>query len=281
MQSACICLITSPSYFSRALAAIKQIRKFTDTDVRLGVWAEDFSGTAAFHNYKNVTLIHKKDLENGSHGSELADILAARPIMMFNALKKYECVLFMGADQMFYSNPDMLLSYLRDFDFVGVPHVYQIPKDHRVALHTYMTGLLNTDLQLWARSDSTMAFLERYANELYAECVDSPRDGRFFDQIWLQYALFVIPRAILLRDPTYNVAYFNLHEQERQEILHNKRVRSFQFSGYDERTPAKLSKYISDPKTISLNATYMAIKYHEKLMDAEMELILEDMACRK
>src|SRR5262249_33468015 len=83
------------------------------------------------------------------------------------------------------------------------------------------------------------------------------KEQMFVDQRWADY----IPSLFLhhlLKDPGYNVAYWNLHERPIARVhgrvyARNALVRFFHFSGFDPRTPWLLSRHQSDRPRILIS----------------------------
>ena len=66
-----------------------------------------------------------------------------------------------------------------------------------------------------------------------------PDSGFFVDQRWVDFAAGLVPHLTILRDPGYNLAYWNLPKRDlRWDAEHGYTVdgvplRFFHFSGYD------------------------------------------------
>jgi hypothetical protein len=89
--------------------------------------------------------------------------------------------------------------------------------------------------------------LDWWAERLRRDCIMAPEDGLFVDQRFIDFLpAFFTP--YIVRDPSYNVAYWNLHERgvtwtgTRYEVA-NQPLRFFHFSGFNPLTPDVLSKH--------------------------------------
>ena len=89
---------------------------------------------------------------------------------------------------------------------------------------------------------------------LYRECLHEVERGLFVDQRWMDFAPAFLPGAVILRDPGYNVAYWNLAHRRiaggGRRLARPRRaggddvpLRFFHFSGYDFRRPELISKF--------------------------------------
>ena len=76
----------------------------------------------------------------------------------------------------------------------------------------------------------------------------APERGYFVDQRWMDLAPGLIPSLFVLRDPGYNVAYWNLSSRDVRRTgdgytVNGRPLRFFHFSGYDPAQPQLLSKH--------------------------------------
>ncbi len=91
-----------------------------------------------------------------------------------------------------------------------------------------------------ARSETTDRFLAWWQARLWRHCVFAPERGLFVDQRWIDLVPGMFDAVRVLRDPSYNVARWNLHH--RTVVMRDDRVlvdghpcRFFHFSGFDPR----------------------------------------------
>ncbi|MEI8031657.1 MAG: hypothetical protein WCH35_17930 [Comamonadaceae bacterium] len=107
------------------------------------------------------------------------------------------------------------------------------------------------------RGKSSEKFLDWWMTKLYRDCVvDIPR-GLFVDQKWIDLVPGFFSDSIIIRDPSYNVAYWNLHEREFSGGMNNWKVDGtplafFHFSGYTPISPHILSKHQNRHKLSNL-----------------------------
>src|SRR5581483_2467759 len=96
--------------------------------------------------------------------------------------------------------------------------------------------------------DEVDRLLDWWAERLATDCLVAPERGYFVDQRWMDFAPGLVTSLHVLRDPGYNVAYWNLSSRDvraagdRYEV-NGRPLRFFHFSGYDPATPHKLSKH--------------------------------------
>ena len=92
------------------------------------------------------------------------------------------------------------------------------------------------------------ALLDWWSERLESDCINNPADGYFVDQRWIDLAPGFWPDLYLLRETTYNIAYWNLPTRTLEADgdgykVDGEALRFFHFSGYDPRSPHELSKH--------------------------------------
>ena len=131
---------------------------------------------------------------------------------------------------------------------VLTPHVTRpMPRDGFNKSETEVLGSGVYNLGFIAVSPPAGEFLSFWMERLRRECIVDPENMRFVDQRWVDFAPCIWPVHIL-RDPGYNVAYWNLdhrpvEHRDGNYFVGNVRLRFFHFSGYDPDVPYLLSKH--------------------------------------
>jgi hypothetical protein len=159
-----------------------------------------------------------------------------------------EVVMFLDPDIEVFAPLDELGQLAREHGIVLIPHTLRpIPSDGRkpTAAEVAFSGVYN--LGFIAVGRSARPCLEWWDARLRRDCLVSPEEGLFVDQRLMDFLpAFFTP--YILRDPAYNVAYWNLHEREvtwngaRYEVA-GAPLRFFHFSGFDPLIPDVLSKH--------------------------------------
>jgi glycosyltransferase involved in cell wall biosynthesis len=164
----------------------------------------------------------------------------------------------LGCDRLCYFDPDILVlgdlgelyARLGQVDAVLTPHL-TAPIDDRAVPNEreiLLSGIYNLGFLGIAFNPRTLAFLAWWSRRLYRECLHEVEHGLFVDQRWMDLAPAFLPAIEILRDPGYNVAYWNLAHRTVEEAEEGWRVngeplRFFHFSGYDFRRPELISKF--------------------------------------
>ncbi len=181
----------------------------------------------------------------------------------------FEHLFARGASVVIYLDPDIEV-----FDSLGplepltlahgmvlTPHVTEaLPRDGKRPedRDLLLAGMYNLGfLALSAAAAGT--FLPWWRERLRRDCVNDPARGLFVDQRWIDFAPALFEPAIL-KDPGYNVAYWNLAHRlltlDGERLLVNGRpLRFFHYSGFSPRTPHLLSKHQHASPRIRLSET--------------------------
>src|SRR5712692_2520105 len=121
-----------------------------------------------------------------------------------------------------------------------------------------------------ARQGQWNELLGWWSDKLYSGCVADPDHGLFVDQHWCDLMPGLFENVVILRDPGYNVAYWNL--KSRSMVVSNNEyfvegvpLIFFHFSGYSPERPDIVSKhdehtFIQDvgPEYVGLFEAYRA-----------------------
>ena len=168
----------------------------------------------------------------------------------------------LGVDRVCYFDPDILIfgdlgqlyDLVRGADAVLTPHLTAPIDDSLVPAlvpgerEILLSGIYNLGFLGLAFNERTLAFLDWWKERLYRWCLHEVDKGLFVDQRWMDLAPAFLPRTEILREPGYNVAYWNL--SHRRLTRHGGSwwvadvpLRFFHFSGYDFNRPDNLSKF--------------------------------------
>jgi SAM-dependent methyltransferase/glycosyltransferase involved in cell wall biosynthesis len=164
-----------------------------------------------------------------------------------------------GEGSVAYLDPDILVlrplaelkDALRQSDIVLIPHLLDpIPRDgHKPSEQDILiAGAYNLGFLALKAGPEAARLLAWWGARLEDGCRVDPAHGLFVDQRWMDLAPGLFPSTAVLRDATYDVAYWNLFsrpvERGRDGFeVGGRPVAFFHFSGFDPRQPMKLSKH--------------------------------------
>jgi glycosyltransferase involved in cell wall biosynthesis/SAM-dependent methyltransferase len=188
-------------------------------------------------------------------------------------------------DGIVYLDPDIRL-------YAPITDVFEAVRDHGLVLNPHNTeamprdglrpneqdiliaGAYNLGFIGVGRSEFATAFLDWWGERLERDCVVDPARGFFVDQRWVDLVPGLAPDFHLVRDPGFNVAYWNLPTRELSRsngryLVNGEPLRLFHFSGFTATQPHLLSKYqdrvrLSDDPVLAR----LCRDYAEALVDA-------------
>ncbi len=131
---------------------------------------------------------------------------------------------------------------INSYEVCLTPHILNPINDdnHPSELSILQSGTYNLGFIGLRRSNFCMNFLSWWQQRLYLDCVvDIPR-GLFTDQKWIDLIPGFCEKCFIIKDYTYNVAYWNLHERKISQIddifhVNNKPLAFFHFSGFNPK----------------------------------------------
>jgi hypothetical protein len=167
-----------------------------------------------------------------------------------------------GAERVIYLDPDMLvfrrfhevLATLNDFQIVLTPHICSPAPDDRFPGEKALmsSGVYNLGFLALSRGESSRCFLDWWCQHLKRECIAESDAGLFVDQKWVDLVPGSFAAVCILRNPAYNIAYWNLHERTLQqrgaaffEQNSNLPVALMHFSGFQLHDLDSICKYVA------------------------------------
>ncbi len=120
-----------------------------------------------------------------------------------------------------------------------------------------VAGAYNLGFIAVSDAKDSLEFLDWWSERLRTDCIVDTDRGDFVDQRWIDLVPGMVPSFELLRDPAYNVAYWNLHSRALSRNgagyeVGGEPLRFFHFSGYDPLKPHTLSKHQDRIDLVSL-----------------------------
>jgi glycosyltransferase involved in cell wall biosynthesis/lipopolysaccharide biosynthesis glycosyltransferase len=183
-----------------------------------------------------------------------------------------------GSTKVAYLDPDIqvfgelaeLKNALNESSIVLTPHTLTpIPRDRLRPSEADIMGSGTFNLGFIALSKSDVAFelLDWWEERLRFDSISDPEEMLFTDQRWIDLVPSYFPIHVL-RDSSYNVAYWNLQERKLSKngetfTVNNKELQFFHFSGYRPDKPWILSKYVADNPRIVLSGDDVLIELCE------------------
>jgi hypothetical protein len=258
MNDFCIFTIISKNYISQARVLMKSFLKF-HPGVKTFVLLADKADGYFVPEEEPFTVI-----EADSLGIEDFDSFSFKyNIVEFNTAVKpfFFDYLFSvcGFRKVVYLDPDILImralsglfEKLDKYSIVITPHIMSplpddgcSPKD----IDILKGGIFNLGFIALAKSGSSDRLLSWWKDRLYDKCLQAPISGYAVDQVWMSLIPCFFDDYFVLKEPGYNVAYWNLHERsiakkDGQYYINDEPLYFFHFSGIDPNNLDNISKY--------------------------------------
>lgn len=163
-----------------------------------------------------------------------------------------------GMDKLLYLDPDILIlnsldglkNYLEDSNILLTPHLLSpLPSDgRRQTDHDILkSGTYNLGFLGLRNGPVSQQLLRWWCDKLYHHCIVAIESNLFVDQRWMDLAPAIFDGVRIIREPGYNVAYWNLHERSVSVgdgmTVNGKPLYFFHFSGFDVDKPSIVSKH--------------------------------------
>ncbi len=178
---------------------------------------------------------------------------AIKPFAMRWLFEKYHF------DQVVYLDPDICvyrsLSELEEIHSKGynailtphltIPYKDRLqPDDHAIL----KSGVFNLGFASFSNCSNSLDFINWWAEKLRDKAKSDLANNLFTDQRWCDFAPCLIDNLFVLKNPSYNLAYWNLHERALSKIGGNYYVdreplKFFHFSGINAKNPTLVSKH--------------------------------------
>ena len=183
-------------------------------------------------------------------------------------------VVYFDPDIEIFAPLDDIGHLANEHSIVLTPHVTEpMPRDKLNLTESDILGSGIYNLGFIAIGPGSERFLDWWGVRLRRESIVDPTRMRFTDQRWIDFVPGMYPHYIL-RDPSCNVAYWNLYSREvvwtgcHYEV-NGRPLRFFHFSGYDPDKPHLLSKHQGERPRILLSehpgVARICREYSEKL----------------
>ncbi|MGZ4303484.1 MAG: glycosyltransferase family 4 protein [Solirubrobacteraceae bacterium] len=179
-------------------------------------------------------------------------------------------VTYLDPDIRIYESLNLLDELAASHGVVLIPHNnVPIPADGRKPsqVDIMIAGVYNLGYVTVAPGQEVDGLLDWWADRLRRDCRVDPVWGYFVDQRWFDLAPGFLSDVAIMREPEYNVAYWNLHARrlaygEGRYSVDGRPLRFFHFSGFDPEHPLVLSRYqnrvdvLADPVLEQLLSEY-------------------------
>lgn len=250
------CTIVARNYLPQARVLTKSFLA-SHPDGRVTVLVIDGTGEFRDSSNEQFEMLTVGDLVGDQN--DLQRMAALYSVLEYaTALKPWllRTLLARGSHTVMYLDPDIQVfspltqidRLAQDHELVLTPHVTSpMPRDGKKTGESTLLSAGMYNLGFIAVGQRSQAFLDFWCARLRRDCVVDPHGMKFVDQRWIDFAPGIFDSAIL-RDPSYNVAYWNLDHRTLSEesgtyLVTSQPLRFFHFSGYSPQARHLLSKH--------------------------------------
>lgn len=143
---------------------------------------------------------------------------------------------YLDSDIKVYSPLQVVSNLLNKYSIILTPHTIE-PDETFSELRFYKFGVYNLGFIAVSRTDETMRFLKWWKNRVEMLCYIDLDKGLFVDQKWIDFAPVFFNDVHVLRDPGYNVAWWDICHRKMAESPNGEKTVNglplcfFHFSG--------------------------------------------------
>ncbi|OYV41925.1 MAG: hypothetical protein B7Z81_00335 [Acidocella sp. 20-61-6] len=187
-----------------------------------------------------------------------------------------------GHGHVVYLDPDIYvfrplhqvaIAFAEGAEVVLTPHVLSpYPEDLKRPedLDILRAGTFNLGFAAFRNSERGRYLLGWWNERLKLQCLSDVREGTFTDQKWMDFIPSFEQNIKILRNPGYNMAYWNLHERDLIHTEYQWSVKQngdvnptpltfYHFSGFDPNKPELLSKHQNRITSENLSPTLLKL----------------------
>ncbi len=162
-----------------------------------------------------------------------------------------EPVTYLDPDIKVFGSLARLDALAAEHGVVLTPHnLRPIPADGRrpSQVDVMISGIYNLGYVSLGRRPEVDQLLDWWAERLTRDCRVDPVWGYFVDQRWFDLAPGFVSDLAIVRDPEFNVAYWNIHERtlagaDGAYTVDGRPLAFFHFSGFDPARPLVFSRH--------------------------------------
>jgi glycosyltransferase involved in cell wall biosynthesis/SAM-dependent methyltransferase len=244
-QGVCACTIIARNYLPAARVLATSFLSHHPTGRMFVLVLDDplgelDSGTEPFEVLRLADLpIEQSDIRHMAAAYSVMELATAvKPWLLRLLLQRnMQAVLYLDPDIQVFHSLEELARLAQEHGIVLTPHATApMPRDQKMTSETSILAAGIYNLGFIGVGPKSEPFLQFWMRRLLRECVMDQVNMRFVDQRWVDFVPGIFDCKIV-RDPTYNVAYWNLDHRDltfdgqTYEVDGNP-LKFFHFSGY-------------------------------------------------
>ncbi len=228
MNDKAIFTIISKNYISLAKILLDSIRKH-HSDLDFYAFITDEPSLDLDHHAAGIQLLVIKELQLIDNFHDLAFkynitefCTFVKPYCFEHLFKNnYKKVIYFDPDIYVFSSLEPILAKLDTFSFVLTPHITRPEINYSGIFREgnfLNNGTFNLGFIALSNLDPAPYFIQWWKERLKAKCFVDVIDGYFTDQKWIDFVPALFSNFFIEKGPAYNIAIWNLHEREVDEV---------------------------------------------------------------
>lgn len=238
MSKRAVCTIVAPNYRSFAETLMSSVAAVHPEWDRYVLFVSDETTQSDLYKPLNPSELGIPELSDMKFRYSALELSTAlKPWLLKYLLKRHSKAAYFDPDIKVYSE----LKALKEESNISLtPHMLSLFEDdgkHPAAKDILGSGTFNLGFISLTNCAETEKVLNWWSNRSIKQFHADPAAGTFTDQKWIDFLPSSIENLNIIRDPSYNIAYWNLHE--RLEVPPT----FFHFSGLNPESPGNVSKH--------------------------------------
>jgi len=163
---------------------------------------------------------------------------------------KYDKIIYLDPDIYVFGDLQYVFQLLDMYNIIITPHITQPINDSYSPneINFLRVGTYNLGFIAIKCNDETNRMLSWWSSRLSDFCYNATQEGLFTDQKWIDLVPSLFGGVYILKNPGYNVAYWNLHYRYLEKLGSGYYVNKlplifFHFSGFNVSQIFTISKY--------------------------------------
>lgn len=290
MNRKAICTIASLNYFSQVKNLSRSIKKYhRDIDVFILIVdkvSENVMEKITLNNglYKLVYL-EELEIDNLYELAFKYDIMefntALKPVFIKYLFTKmnYQSVIYLDPDIQVFNKLDFLLDKIEHYSIILTPHILNDLDGGACELNEYLKhGIFNLGFIALKNDCNSQKLLDWWTSKLMDYCYYDMDNGMAWDQKWMDFIPVLCDSVYILKNPGYNVAFWNLHERAISKIddefyiTPTCKLVFYHFSHYHINLPEYLVYFDDENKTTFENYSVVVREIYDKYLTNVMEM---------
>lgn len=280
--------IVSKNYLANARALMESIKTVHPNLTLVTVLVDEIDGYFDPKTEPFQTLLASElGIPRWLHFSMKYDIMelntAVKPYAIQYLMEVFDAqrVIYFDPDILVYQPLDVILELLNNHLCVLTPHITSPLDDDLIPSEVdfLKVGTYNLGFFAISQQGDWRGLVRWWQDRLYENCTREVERGLFVDQHWMDLVPSLFASVYVLRDPGYNVAYWNLSHRELSfsdkdgYLVNGSPLVFFHFSGFSVKQPEMVSKHQNRFRFDNLNEATRAcyLDYRQRLLECGFE----------